>query len=141
MKTRREARELILKILFQHYYGNVPLGQAVKNLLAGDQGADGKLDESLYDFVLERLNGVCKKRETLNEIIEGYAEGWQLDRMVRVDLIVLRLALFEILFCPEIPNEVAIDEAIDIAKEYSGEDSGRFVNGILGRFLAEEIKT
>lgn len=81
----------------------------------------------------EIVDGVADHREEIDELLTSYAQGWTLDRMPNVDRAVLRIASWEILHNPEVPNAVAIDEAVELAKEYSTEDSARFVNGVLGR--------
>ncbi len=85
------------------------------------------------------VQGVLAHQEEIDEKITSSANGWTLDRMPHVDRAILRVAAWEILFNEEVPTPVAIDEAVDLAKELSTEDSGKFVNGVLGRIalLAE----
>ena len=84
-------------------------------------------------YAREIVDGVTDHREEIDELISSYAQGWVLDRMPNIDRALLRLAAWEILFNSEVPAAVAIDEAVELAKEYSTDDSGRFVNGVLGR--------
>ncbi len=84
-------------------------------------------------YAREIVDGVTDHRAEIDELIMSYAQGWTLDRMPNVDRALLRLAAWEILFNDEVPTPVAIDEAVELAKEYSTDDSGRFVNGVLGR--------
>lgn len=84
-------------------------------------------------YAREIVDGVTDHRDEIDELIMSYAQGWTLDRMPNVDRALLRLAAWEILFNAEVPTPVAIDEAVELAKEYSTDDSGRFVNGVLGR--------
>jgi len=132
MQTRRESRELILKILFQHEYGSVELGQAVKNLCE-----ESCIEDSLV-FIKNMVYGITEHKELLDQFIEKYALGWDIERIARVDLIVLRMGLYEIIFCSDIPYEVTINEAVEIVKLYGGENSGSFINGILAGFLNNE---
>lgn len=79
--------------------------------------------------------GVTEQREVLDAYISRYAEHWRLERMASVDRNILRLAIFELLYCPEVPPKVAVNEAIELAKKYGTEQSGAFVNGILDNFV------
>lgn len=84
-------------------------------------------------YAREIVDGVADHRDEIDELLASYAQGWTLDRMPNVDRAVLRIASWEILHNPEVPAAVAIDEAVELAKEYSTDDSGRFVNGVLGK--------
>ncbi len=104
-------------------------GSSVAEVLDGKRKVG---EEGPGDFAVELLEGVTRHMPDLDDIIARYAEGWELDRMPRVDRNVVRMALFELLFT-DIPTGVTIDEAVELAKSFSTEDSGKFVNGLLGR--------
>lgn len=91
-------------------------------------------------YAREIVDGVNDHIDEIDELIMSYAQGWTLDRMPHVDRALLRLAAWELLFNAEVPTPVAIDEAVELAKEYSTDDSGRFVNGVLGR-IADHART
>jgi len=122
---RRKAREIILKILFQRDFRN----SSLEELLEGRSFED--------PYIMEVLRGIEAKRQELDRIISAKAQGWRLERLVSVDRNILRLSLYEILYRQDVPPEVAINEAIELAKKYSTEDSGRFINGILDRVWKE----
>ncbi len=84
-------------------------------------------------YAREIVDGVSDHQEEIDELISSYSQGWTIDRMPNVDRAVLRLASWELLHNPEVPAAVAMDEAIELAKEYSTDDSARFVNGVLGK--------
>jgi N utilization substance protein B len=88
-------------------------------------------------FTKELAGGVEAHREELDEIIARHAKGWEIDRIAPLERNLMRVALFEIEYVPEVPHEVAIDEAVGIAKEYCGTDAPGFVNGILGAAVRE----
>ena len=90
-------------------------------------------------YAREIVDGVADHRDQIDELIASYAQGWTLDRMPNIDRALLRLASWEILHNPDVPTAVAIDESVELAKEYSTEDSARFVNGVLGR-IAEHAR-
>ena len=100
---------------------------------------DGTLDpsEEVLSRAHELLTGVQQHREEIDLLIEEHAERWELNRMPVVDRNLLRIALFELLWCDDVPVAVAINEAVELAKSLSTEDSGRFVNGLLGRIAQE----
>lgn len=97
------------------------------------------LDEStgIQAFTRQLVEGVESHRTELDELIRHYAERWALERMPVVDRNLLRIGIFEILHCPDVPTGAAINEAVDLAKLLSTEDSGRFINGMLGRVARE----
>ena len=83
------------------------------------------------DFARRLIAGVGARRVEIDQVIERAAEHWKLSRMAKVDLTILRLAAYELLFCPDIPVNVSLDEAIEIGKRYGSGDSATFINGIL----------
>jgi N utilization substance protein B len=90
------------------------------------------------DFSERLVKGVEQHREDLDRVIEHYSSHWKVDRMAHVDLTILRIATYELLYCDDIPPRVAINEAIDIGKKFGSEDSGAFINGILDKVKSAE---
>lgn len=132
MSKRTNARELILKILFQVDVGKLPVGEALET--AFEQVHPAEEDRPFVDQV---VRGVVEEEAELDEIIARLAEGWRLDRLAKVDKNVLRTALYELRHQTEPSPGIIINDAVETAKKYSTEDSGRFVNGILGSYLRE----
>jgi transcription antitermination protein NusB len=126
---RHRARELALKVLFQleHSPGDDP-----EDALAY-QAAEERATVDVRAFAGELVRGVTANREELDGMIQAASTNWRLDQMGRVDRIVLRMAVYEIAVARQVPVGAAINESIELAKTFSGEESGRFVNGILGR--------
>jgi transcription antitermination protein NusB len=91
-----------------------------------------RAEDELTPFARELVEGVEEHGEELDRLISETAVGWELDRIAPLERAILRVALFEMLYRPDIPDEVAIDEAVETAKVYSGADAPTFVNGILG---------
>ncbi len=133
--NRRKQREHTFKELFLKEFYTTEEFVDQCNLYLEEQ-------EELIQEERELLAGQAKflqeKMEILDARINHIAEGWQTDRMSKVDVTILRLATYEIFFDEEIPVRVAINEAVELAKRYGGEDSASFVNGILGRMVREE---
>jgi N utilization substance protein B len=131
LSARTKARKRALDMLFQ---ADVRDESIITIVNAEAQRAAGEPDrEASWLYAREIVDGVTDHRDEIDELIMSYAQGWTLERMPNVDRALLRLAAWEILFNDEVPTAVAIDEAVELAKDYSTEDSSRFVNGVLGR--------
>ncbi len=126
MKSRRTARKRALHVIFEVDIRCV----GVDEVLVGKREAG---EDELSDFCLELIRGVVEKRDYLDRISKKYSENWELERMPAVDRNIMRLGLYELLFRDDIPPGATIDEAVRLAKEFSTEMSGKFVNGLLGR--------
>jgi transcription antitermination protein NusB len=127
---RREARELAMKILYQIEVGQGPLEEVIETSRAAVP-----TEPEEWAYVDEVVHGVLREQAALDRIIADLASGWKLERIASVDRNILRLALYEIRHRSDIPASVAVNEAVEIAKKYSTEESGKFVNGILGSYL------
>jgi N utilization substance protein B len=103
------------------------------------RAAAGLLGRDASPFTRELVEGVESEREGLDALIERHSEGWTLDRIAPVERNILRVALYELLHREDVPAEVAIDEAVEAAKELCGADAPGFVNGILGAVHREEV--
>jgi len=126
MRKRTQARELALQLMYQlDLRGDEILDEVTAAV------APGAGDPEMADFARELIFGVREKRAEIDRHIEEVAKNWQLKRMAAIDRNILRLATYELLFRPDIPPLVTINEAIDIAKKFSTKNSGPFVNGIL----------
>ena len=91
-------------------------------------------------FLEEIVRGVLMHRQEIDRLIEHYSENWRLDRIAPIDHTILRIAIFELLYCDDIPPKVTLNEAVDLGKQYGSENSGRFINGILDRILNEVVQ-
>ncbi len=123
MGDRRKAREAALQILFQENFNQD--SAAPYSLIKMDT------DSESADFSKQLVAGVLQHRSDIDKTIKEHAEHWSAERMAIVDINVLRMAIFEMVYGKETPAKVVIDEAIEIAKKYGNENSGAFVNGIL----------
>ncbi len=135
MGKRRRSREFALQVLYQL---NITKQDALTALrqFQGHFLSGGEADEFLKRVVL----GVLEHCQELDRLIEKYAEHWHLDRIHIIERNILRMALFELLYCEEIPPKVTLNEAIDLGKRYGSEDSGSFINGILDRIQNEVVR-
>ncbi|PZU39738.1 MAG: transcription antitermination factor NusB [Microbacterium sp.] len=131
MSARTKARKRALDILFQ---ADVRGDETAVILAAEAKRAVGEpAREASWLYAREIVDGVIDHRDEIDEIITTHARDWKLDRMPAVDRALLRMGVWEVLFNDGVPTAVAIDEAVELAKEFSTDDSGAFVHGVLAR--------
>ncbi|MCK4577089.1 transcription antitermination factor NusB [candidate division WOR-3 bacterium] len=133
MGKRRKAREIVLKTL---YYYEIS-GDDKESLLQNIIKRKG-INKTITDYAIRLLKETMNNLEMIDKKLVKIIENWDLQRVAIIDKSILRLAVAEILFFSDIPVKVSIDEAVEIAKEYSTENSGRFVNGILDEIARSE---
>jgi N utilization substance protein B len=126
MGNRRRSRELAMQALFQIEMIQDDSTEAVELFCK-----HFRVSKSVRPFFLRLVEGVKEFQREIDGLIERFSENWKIGRMSRVDRNVLRVAVYELLHCDDIPPKVSINEAIDIAKRFGTEDSGAFINGIL----------
>lgn len=127
--TRREARELIMKMLYEMSFQPEKDKEQVINYHLTD--VKGKV----RTFIIDEFKGILDHQEEIDQIIKNSLENWSVERIAKVDHILLRMGTYEIKFVEEVPNKVAINEAIELAKVYSTDKSPAFINGILGNIV------
>ncbi len=130
--SRRQQREWAVQVLYLIGQTNYDFAQAWKYFLLLEPAAE----KATYTEKL--VQGVLEKKEELDQNIKKFLSRWKLERLSRVDLNIIRIGLFEMKFCPDIPDAVAVDEAIELGKAFGGEESGKFINGLLGRFFEKQ---
>lgn len=128
MSARSKARKRALDLLYASEMRNLSAVEALDDLGA---------DRPVNDYTVELVHGVTDHRPRLDEVIGQYAEGWTLSRMPAVDRNVLRLATFEILFVDDVPDAVAVSEALHLVRDLSTDESPGFVNGVLGHIVRD----
>ena len=127
MSARSKARKRALDFLYE---------ADIKKVLAADLfSARGANELSPEPSVLVLINGVAEHLPKIDELIITYAQGWDMDRMPPIDRNILRIAIFEILWAAEIDIQVACDEAVELAKSLSTDESSSYINGVLGRII------
>ena len=129
--SRRNIRKFIIQWLYSEEFHSNPKAKPLilKKMKAEDQ-----------HFILQQIENLQKNRAGLDKIVRKHTKNWKIERMSLIDLNIMRLAIFEILFCEDIPDKVALNEAVELAKTYGDKDSPSFVNGILDQVLAEKQK-
>ena len=153
MQKRRAARVLVLLGLYQLDVGKQPMRDVLHNVfskaaneslgevMASKKGAlpinvgEVQDDPKLKAFVENGVQGTWDHREAIDRVIAERAQHWRLERMARIDVNILRMAIHEMQYRKDIPKAVSVNEAVELAKVFGDEDSGRFVNGILGSLV------
>ena len=126
MHGRRKAREVALQVLYSLNFVNLDVEKAME-LFWGNFAAP----KAAKEFAASLIEGTWSHREELDRLIGDCSDNWSLGRMSKVDISILRLAVFEFLYCDDIPSKVTLNEAIDLGKTFGSENSGSFINGIL----------
>jgi N utilization substance protein B len=140
MRVRTRARELALQFLFQMDYQGEEFREELESFL--DERLEGKTGaEEARAYAIRLVDGVRANTKRINQLIGDAARNWDLERMAGIDRNALRIGVYELIFNNDIPMRVAINEAIELAKRYSTEASGAFVNGILDRIRRDWVVT
>jgi N utilization substance protein B len=129
---RHLARELALKVLFELEGTDTDAERALQY-----HATEMRAEPDVVEFAATLIEGVRAHREEIDTELAQASRNWGLDQMAKVDRTLLRIATFEIRFLPSVPLKAAINESIELAKTFGGPDSGKFVNGILGKIAAE----
>lgn len=130
--SRTELREHIFRMLFRVEFNNAEEMKEQEAFYFDElEEATGK-DQ---DYILDKYRAIVEKKEEIDNLLNETAEGWKTSRMNRVDLTILRLAVYEIKWDEDVPTGVAINEAVELAKKYSSDDGPSFVNGILAKVV------
>lgn len=130
--TRHSARELALQVLFQWDFHGTTAGWL------DEFWEQQRPSKPVREYADQIVLGVQEQQEELDHLIEQSAENWTLDRMAIVDRNILRQAIFELVWMPDIPAKVSVDEALQLAKSFADDDAKSFVNGILDRILKHD---
>ena len=128
MGARTKARKRAVDVLYEADRRQVDPLVTLKDRLA-------QSDPPVPEYAVTLVEGVVARRTRIDELLETYAQDWTLDRFPAVDLAVLRVGVFELLWCDDVPDAVAVSEAVELAASLSTDDSPAFVNGLLGRLL------
>lgn len=133
--TRHQLREVAFQVNFSMLYSeNVEIETAIENVLDLYETQD---NQGIPQYVTLVVTGVKEHQDELDSIIEKHLKRWTVNRIAKTDLVILRLALFEMLYISDIPAKVSLNEALEIAKTFSDDESRRFINGVLSSAMNE----
>lgn len=130
MGSRRKSRVLALQALYSWDFNKNPVEELVKFSWL-DQERRSSYDEHTLNFAALLVRGTLEEMEVIDQSIKNQLEHWDFSRLAKVDLALLRVSIYSLLYQADIPHTVTIDEAVDLAKMYGNDDSYRFVNGVL----------
>ncbi len=133
MRKRTQSREYVIQLLYEIEMTQYSADQVLQEFWKTNDASD-----EVKGFTEKIVKGTIEKRSQIDEVLARYAENWNLDRMAIVDRNILRYSTYELLFMDDIPPKVSINEAVNLAKKYSQEESGKFVNGVLDKICHTE---
>jgi len=134
MAARTKARKRAVDVLYE-----ADVRSRDRRELLGERVADG--NPPVPEHTVRLVEGVDEHSRRIDELIDTHASGWSIDRLPDVDRAILRMAVYELLWADDVPDAVVIDEAVELAKTLSTDDSPAYVNGVLGAILAAEVPT
>ncbi len=140
MSARSKARKQALDLLYE---ADIRGSSALELLQSRDVNEDGPDARPIREFTKELISGISTNSRKIDELITTYAQGWDMDRLPAVDRNILRLAIYEIVWSADLPDGIAIDEALTLAKELSTDESAGYIHGVLGKIssIKESIPT
>lgn len=133
MSARSKARKQALDLLYE---SDIRGSDALQTLESRDVPDNGPDSRPIREYTRELIIGVGENRRKIDELIMTYAQGWDMDRLPAVDRNILRIGIFEILWITTVPTSVAIDEALNLARELSSDESSKYIHGVLGRIAS-----
>lgn len=133
MSARSKARKQSLDLLYE---GDIRSQSPADLLALRDVVEEGPDARPIREYTKELIAGIGENRRKIDELISTYAQGWDMDRLPAVDRNILRIGIYEILWCKDLEDAVAIDEALNLAKELSTDDSATYIHGVLGRIAS-----
>ena len=146
--TRSNAREIAVQLIFSLGFGNLSAQEVLDSQLTTERFAELAEENALYaqfpnekqqQYIRDLVQGVFSHGPELDDYISRYAVGWSFARIPRMAAAIMRTAMYEVLYVPDVPNAAAINEAVEIAKRYETQEVFSFVNGILGSFVRAEF--
>jgi transcription antitermination protein NusB len=143
MGQRRRAREVALQILYQMEVAKEPPHEAIElfyEIAADEEDRRIEIPEPVRPFAEKLVHGVYGREAEIDGLMASASEHWRIERMSIIDRNILRIAIFEMLYCFDIPPKVSINEAIDLGKTFGSPDSGAFINGVLDHLLPEAMR-
>ena len=147
--TRNTAREIATHLAYELSFTEMPIEVFLEARLGEENFSHLAPECELYaelpnakqaEYIRRLVSGVAEHAAELDTYIDKYAKGWRFDRISLVASAIMRVAMYEIMYMPDVPNGAAVNEAVEIAKNYEDEETAKFINGILGSFVREEIK-
>lgn len=135
--TRHQVREMAFQTMFSMLYQEeMTVDASIENILSM-QEVQGEEFPEIPQYLELIVTGVKEHKDEIDLVIEKHLKSWKLNRLAKADLVILRLSVFEMLYVTDVPNRVSLNEALELTKRFSDDDSRRFVNGVLSSVMAE----
>ena len=132
---RTKSRKLTLQILYQNEFHQIPSETQINSLVTNFFDKQENISQAELNYSVQILKALYKNKETIDELITTHSTNWKMDRISLIDLNIMRIAILEILYHPEIPSKVSINEALELSKIFGSKNSTSFINGILNKVL------
>lgn len=130
--SRKSAREEVMKLIYQLIMNKTSSEEVLQDFY---ENQENELSAEEKEYINSCVTGIQRYEEKIDKYIEEYSKGWKLSRISKVDLAIMRLSIYEMLERKDVPNASSVNEAVELAKKYSGEKSSAFINGILGNII------
>ena len=138
--SRRQARDITFKYIYSTLYGVSDIDSAIESIITADSSKLDSLEGEEKKYFEKVTNGVKENESQIDEMIFSKLKNWTIERIFKIDLAILRLAVFEIMFYEDMPVKVAVNEAVELAKKYGNDASYNFVNGVLREIIKDKEK-
>lgn len=135
---RRNARKLAFYLLFQYDFVNNAEADEMKEVKDTFFSVNTEMTDDDKNYIESTTDGAMAHKEEIDSLLDTYAKGWTVERMSKVDKAIMRLSVYEIKYAPDVPDGVAVNEAVELAKTYSSDEAPAFINGILGKIIGSE---
>lgn len=130
--SRKSAREEVMKLIYQLIMNKTSSEEVLQDFY---ENQENELSAEEKEYINSCVTGIQRYEEKIDKYIEEYSKGWKINRISKVDLAIMRLSIYEMLERKDVPNASSVNEAVELAKKYSGEKSSSFINGILGNII------
>lgn len=134
--NRRKTREYAMKLLYEMSISKESVDNTLENFT---DNCDENIDDVDIEYIKRVLNGIHNNIPAIDSKIEQNLKNWKINRISKIDMAILRIAIYEMLFEEDIPQKVSVNEAIELAKKYSPDVKGAFINGVLGNFISNTV--
>lgn len=130
--NRRKSREIAMKLLFEMTINKEHYEEILSNF---KENTDINLEDLDFQYIKNIINGIEENKEEIDKKIQQNLKNWKLSRLSKIDITILRISTYEMLYLEDVPDKVAVNEAIELAKKYSSDNSPSFINGVLGNMI------
>lgn len=136
--SRRKARDITFKYVYSTLYGEGVVDDVIESIITADSKEVKSLDGEEKEYFDKVVAGIKENEEAIDQMILSKLKNWTIERIFKIDLAVLRLAVYEIMYYPDMPPKVAVNEAVELAKRYGNDASSNFVNGVLREIIKDK---